>query len=211
MEDKISLRCAGSGPTHNCGNQHQFSERNCSPAFCSPCFKFALWRTRWRGKVEILRNEVIAKLQTRTFSNQALQFCDRFVRLTNITLFVSYKVQYMIAKLQTTLCGKKLQKYDSGFVLLKVISENMLGLGFLSWTPYTHIMTNICTTFCKFEEDDKTLPISSLEFALSLAGTLCHVGQFCAPFERCLFCRDFWHTGLFGHIFSGREGFLWNL
>ena len=178
-------------------------------SICSPCFKFALWRTRWRGKVEILRNEVIAKLQTRTFSNQALQFCDRFVRLTNITLFVSYKVQYMIAKLQTTLCGKKLQKYDSGFVLLKVISENMLGLGFLSWTPYTHIMTNICTTFCKFEEDDKTLPISSLEFALSLAGTLCHVGQFCAPLQAgVLILQRLGHSGICEHIYGGREGFL---
>ena len=177
-------------------------------SICTPCFKFALCRTRWRRKVEILRNEVIAKLQTRTFFNQALQFCDRFVRLTNITLLVPYNTWSQNFKPHIE--AKKLQKCDSGFVLLKVISENLLRLGFLSQRPYTP-MTNICTNFCKFEGDDKTLRISSLEFALSLAGTLCHVGQFCAPFEWCLFCRYFWHTGLFGHIFSGREGFLWNL
>ena len=57
-----------------------------------------------RAGVEILRNGVIAKLQTRTFSSEALQFCDRSIRLIYIT--PALHLQWMIEQLQATRTGR---------------------------------------------------------------------------------------------------------
>ena len=79
----------------------------------------------------------------------------------------------MIEQLQSTFCAKELTEITIQALFCQKISR----FGFFVKKPNMQII------FCKFERDDKTLSISSLEFALSLAGTLCHVGQFCAPFQ----------------------------